>query len=85
MLGAERRKLKSLYALRMLLKQKSVDVPIVADEWCNTLDDIQAFTTAQAADFVQIKTPSLGSISNTIAAIQFAKQGQYLYLLRWNM
>lgn len=61
-------------ALRALLKQKGIDVGIIADEWCNTLDDIRLFAQAAASDFVQIKTPDLGSIHNTIEAVLYCKQ-----------
>jgi methylaspartate ammonia-lyase len=60
-------------ALRERLAQKGVEVGIIADEWCNTLDDIRLFAEARAADFVQIKTPDLGSIHNTIEAILYCK------------
>jgi methylaspartate ammonia-lyase len=55
--------------LRGLLKKKGIPVGIIADEWCNTLEDIGLFADAQAADFVQIKTPDLGGINNTIEAV----------------
>jgi methylaspartate ammonia-lyase len=61
-------------ALRALLKQKGIDVGIIADEWCNTLDDIRLFAQAAASDFVQIKTPDLGSIHNTIEAVLYCRQ-----------
>lgn len=54
---------------------------IVADEWCNTLEDIKEFTDAQACDVVQIKTPDLGGINNSIEAVLYAKKhgmGAYL-------
>ena len=60
--------------LRGLLKKKGVAVGIIADEWCNTLEDIGLFADAQAADFVQIKTPDLGGINNTIEAILYCKK-----------
>jgi methylaspartate ammonia-lyase len=60
-------------ALRELLQKKGIDVGLIADEWCNTLADIKRFTAAQAADFVQIKTPDLGSIHNTIEAVLYCK------------
>jgi methylaspartate ammonia-lyase len=47
----------------------STGVEIVADEWANTLDDIRAFVEAGAADLIQIKTPDLGSIHNTVDAV----------------
>src|SRR3954469_19935316 len=59
--------------LRELLKQKGIDVGLIADEWCNTLADIKLFSEARAADFVQIKTPDLGSIHNTIEAVLYCK------------
>ena len=55
--------------IRQLLKQKSIEVGIIADEWCNTLEDIKRFAVAGAADFVQIKTPDLGGINNSIEAV----------------
>jgi methylaspartate ammonia-lyase len=59
--------------LRELLKKKGIDVGLIADEWCNTLADIKLFSAAAAADFVQIKTPDLGSIHNTIEAVLYCK------------
>lgn len=60
--------------LRGLLKKKGIPVGIIADEWCNTLEDIGLFADAQAADFVQIKTPDLGGINNTIEAILYCRK-----------
>jgi len=60
-------------ALRELLRKKGIAVGLIADEWCNTLSDIRLFTQASAADFVQIKTPDLGSIHNTIEAVLYCK------------
>ena len=59
--------------LRRLLKEKGIDVGLIADEWCNTLPDIRLFAQAGASDFVQIKTPDLGSIHNTIEAVLYCK------------
>ncbi|MGZ5125390.1 MAG: methylaspartate ammonia-lyase [Burkholderiales bacterium] len=59
--------------LRGLLKKKGIDVGLIADEWCNTLADIRLFAHTGACDFVQIKTPDLGSIHNTIEAVLYCK------------
>jgi len=59
--------------LRELLRSKGIDVGLIADEWCNTLSDIKLFAEAGASDFVQIKTPDLGSIHNTIEAVLYCK------------
>lgn len=46
-------------------------VKIVADEWCNTLEDIVDFTKAKSCHMVQIKTPDLGSIHNVVDAVLY--------------
>jgi len=57
-----------------------LDVIIIADEWCNTLEDIRAFVDNKAADMVQIKSPDLGGINNIIEAILYCKKmGVYAY------
>jgi methylaspartate ammonia-lyase len=55
--------------LRALLALRGIDVALVADEWCNTLDDIRAFVAAGAADMIQVKTPDLGGVGNVIEAL----------------
>lgn len=55
--------------LRALLAERSIRVELVVDEWCNTLEDIEAFVSARAADVIHVKTPDLGGINNTITAL----------------
>ncbi len=64
----------ALKALRQSLKEKGGRVELVADEWCNTLEDIKLFVDEQAADMVQIKTPDLGGVNNVIEAILYCKE-----------
>ncbi len=55
-------------------------IEIVADEWCNTLEDIEYFADNKAGHMLQIKTPDLGGINNVIEAILYcnkAKIGSY--------
>jgi methylaspartate ammonia-lyase len=61
--------IEALRSLRQALAAAGVDVAIVADEWCNGLDDVVAFASEKAADYLQIKTPDLGGINNTIEAL----------------
>lgn len=61
--------IETFIELRRLLRQKGIPVGIIADEWCNTLDDIRRFSAAKAADYIQIKTPDLGGINNSIEAV----------------
>lgn len=72
--GSKEGQIKQLKALREALKALVIKVEIVADEWCNTYEDIVEFVDAQAADMVQIKTPDLGGIQNTIEAVLYAKK-----------
>ena len=71
--ATQREQIEKFRGLRDLLKKKGIDVSLIADEWCNTLADIKLFSEAGAADFVQIKTPDLGSIHNTIEAVLYCK------------
>jgi methylaspartate ammonia-lyase len=59
--------------LRAGLRARGVRVGLIADEWCNTLEDIRAFADAAVCDYVQIKTPDLGGINNSIAAVLYCK------------
>ncbi|MHB1651835.1 MAG: methylaspartate ammonia-lyase [Desulfitobacteriaceae bacterium] len=72
--GSKEGQIQQLKALRETLKAKGIKVEIVADEWCNTYEDIVEFVDAQAADMIQIKTPDLGGIQNTIEAVLYAKK-----------
>ncbi|KAK9601768.1 hypothetical protein V6Z92_001810 [Aspergillus fumigatus] len=66
-------KIQRLAALRACLKRKSIDVRIVADEWCNTLPDIRDFADADAVDYVQIKMPDLGGVDQSIDAVLYCQ------------
>jgi methylaspartate ammonia-lyase len=73
--------IEAFWALRELLAEAGVAVGIVADEWCNTLEDIEAFVSAEACDMVQVKAPDLGSLEDTIRAViecKAAGVGAYL-------
>ena len=60
--------------LRAALISRGSVVRLVADEWCNTLDDIKAFADAQAADYLQVKAPDLGGIGNSIEALLYCRR-----------
>jgi len=68
------RQMRCLQALTALLDQRNTPVQLVADEWCNTLEDIQCFADNRAGHMVQIKTPDLGSIHNTVEAVLYCKE-----------
>ena len=64
----------ALAGLTRELDERGCDVELVADEWCNTLEDIKLFADNRAGHMVQIKTPDLGGINNTIEAVLYCKE-----------
>jgi methylaspartate ammonia-lyase len=67
--------------LRNELAERGGTAKIVADEWCNTLADIEAFAAAGACDMVQIKTPDVGSLADSARAVLACREhgvGAYL-------
>ena len=64
----------ALAGLTKELDDRGIDVELVADEWCNTLEDIKLFADNKAGHMVQIKTPDLGGINNTIEAVLYCKE-----------
>jgi methylaspartate ammonia-lyase len=72
--GSREGQIEHLSRLTRALDEREIGVELVADEWCNTLEDVIAFTEARAGHMLQIKTPDLGSIHNTIEAVLYCKQ-----------
>ncbi|MFV0518737.1 MAG: methylaspartate ammonia-lyase [Lachnospirales bacterium] len=71
----------ALRDIRIACEKKGINVPIVADEWCNTLEDVIYFADNKAGHWAQVKTPDLGGINNSIEAILYCKEknfGAYL-------
>lgn len=66
--------MEALSALTAEVDRRGIGVEIVADEWCNTLEDVQYFADNRAGHMVQIKTPDLGGIGNTVEAVLYCKQ-----------
>ena len=67
----------TMVALRDLTKvlgEKGSKLEIVADEWCNTLEDIKYFADNKAGHMLQIKTPDLGGVNNVAEAIIYCNK-----------
>lgn len=80
-MGDKEAQIQALAEIRRLIDSKKINVEIVADEWCNTYEDIAEFTDRKAGHMAQVKTPDLGGINNTIEAILYCKKngmGAYL-------
>jgi len=63
----------ALRDIRARLDEEKIHVEIVADEWCNTLEDIIYFADNKAGHVLQIKTPDLGGLNNIAEAILYCK------------
>lgn len=64
----------SLRDLTKMLDDRHSSIEIVADEWCNTLEDIIYFADNKAGKMLQIKCPDLGGINNIIEAILYCNE-----------
>jgi len=61
-------------ALRVALAERGSSVEISLDEWCNTVRDTEVAVDAGVAHMIQIKTPSLGCLHNSIEAALYCKR-----------
>ncbi len=66
--------IEALRALTEEIDLRNIPVEIVADEWCNTLEDIKLFADKKAGHMVQIKTPDLGGVNNIVDAVLYCKE-----------
>lgn len=79
--GEREAQVATLRDLTRELDAEGLPVEIVADEWCNTLEDVRYFADNRAGHMIQVKTPDLGGINNSIDAILYCKArgvGAYL-------
>lgn len=68
------RQMEALRDISLELDARKIDLEIVADEWCNTYEDVVYFADNKAGHMLQIKTPDLGGINNIIEAILYCKK-----------
>ncbi len=68
------RQMEALKELTDELDNRNIDVELVADEWCNTYEDVAFFADNNSGHMLQIKTPDLGGVNNTIEAILYCKK-----------
>ncbi len=54
--------------LREALRRAGSGIRLIADEWCNTREDVEHFVRSECCDLIQIKMPDLGGVDNTIEA-----------------
>lgn len=73
-MGERSAQIRVLGSIRRELEAVGSRVKIVADEWCNTIEDIKAFTDAKCCHMVQIKTPDLGSLHNVAESVLYCRE-----------
>jgi methylaspartate ammonia-lyase len=79
--GERTKQMEALRDLTKILDDRNIHVELVADEWCNTYDDVVYFADNKAGHMIQVKTPDLGGVNNSIEAILYCKEkgiGAYL-------
>jgi methylaspartate ammonia-lyase len=79
--GSRAEQVARLREIIEVLERREIPVEILADEWCNTLEDIREFVAQRACHGVQIKMPDLGSVANVIEAVlECRRSGVMAYL-----
>lgn len=69
--GGKAAQIEEMGKITAHLSQLGSSVKLVADEWCNTYEDIVDFTDAKCCHMVQIKTPDLGGIHNIVESVLY--------------
>ncbi|MDX8437897.1 methylaspartate ammonia-lyase [Mesorhizobium abyssinicae] len=72
--GSTRAQIENCAKIVSILGNRGSSARIVVDERCNTLEDIRLFVEAKATHLVQIKTPDVGSIADTVRAVLICKE-----------
>jgi len=72
--GSKQAQIEEMGKITARLHALGSSVKLVADEWCNTYEDIVDFTDAKCCHMVQIKTPDLGGIHNIIDATLYCNK-----------
>lgn len=66
-----KKQMEAMRDLRKEIDERGINVELVADEWCNTLEDVKFFADNKAGHMLQIKTPDLGGVNNIAEAILY--------------
>lgn len=73
--GDREAQVSAMRTLRRALQRSGSGIRLIADEWCNTCEDVSYFVNNEACDVIQVKTPDLGGVDNTIEASIMCKHG----------
>lgn len=73
--GAREPQVRLMGRLRDALQRSGSRIRLIADEWCNTREDVAYFVEEGCCDLIQIKMPDLGGVDNTVEACMSCKDG----------
>lgn len=73
-LDTRENQIESLSKLTKIIDEQNINVDIVADEWCNTYEDVIDFADNKAGHMIQIKSPDVGSIDDIVKSIIYCKE-----------
>ena len=80
-MGTSARQFERMRAIRAALAAERIDILLMIDEYANTLDEIKEWADSDACDMIQIKTPDLGALHNSIEAVLYVQAaGKLPYL-----
>ena len=72
--GSKDAQIEELGKIKRRLEALGSPIKLVADEWCNTFDDVVDFTDAKCCHMAQIKTPDLGGIHNIVESVLYCNR-----------
>ncbi len=72
--GSKEAQIDYLSELTQGIDKEGSKLEIVVDEWCNTYEDIKEFVDRGAGHMIQIKTPDLGGLENSIEAVLYCRE-----------
>ena len=73
-MGDEAAQLATMRAIRQGLAERKVRLGLIIDEYANTLEEIKRWADSDACDMIQVKTPDLGALHNTVEAVLYCKR-----------
>jgi methylaspartate ammonia-lyase len=73
--------IEQLRTLRGYVHSRRMQARIVADHWVNTLEDVQAFVEAEAADALHLRPADLGGVHHAVEAVLACHAGNVAVLL----
>ena len=72
--GSKDAQIEEMGKITRRLQSLGSPIKLVADEWCNTFEDVVEFTDAQCCHMAQIKTPDLGGIHNIVESVLYCNR-----------